>query len=256
MTFRCVCGSLVLERSKAEGQVKQGSDGVPLWCVLCRNSIGKFVLGEVTWDTRVNSYLTVIKWGKKVHGACWKTATGERAKALLTAPVTWERRRSFPAPILPLRRTAKKCNYFSQCLKETSPQSAPSSLCTIILGHDQVLGTLSLYRDHMFRSLPKPALQLCFSTCHVLQHYSSLGSLSWVVCPSTQQSKVRIWAQPRVSVGFRLAEKPVSVAVPSCLLQCVLPNVSFAPRCRVHIPACGHINTYLRAGSLLPKNSA
>lgn len=44
------------------------------------------------------------------------------------------------------------------------------------LGHEQVLGTLCLYRDLVFGLLPKSALELCFSTCHVLQHQASLGN--------------------------------------------------------------------------------
>lgn len=55
---------------------------------------------------------------------------------------------------------------------------------------------------------------------------------------STQQSssRVRIQGQPSTSVG--LLERQVSVACPSYLLWCDLPNVSFttAPWCRIHIP--------------------
>lgn len=41
--------------------MKQGSDGVLLWRVPCRNGKGKHVLEEVIWDIRMDSCLTVIE---------------------------------------------------------------------------------------------------------------------------------------------------------------------------------------------------
>lgn len=152
---------------------------------------------------------------EKGQELCSQTPSPERADDLPLHPSATE-------------EDCKNCNWFSLCLIETPPQSAPSSLCIIILGHDLVLGTPCLYREHMSRLLPKPALELCFSTCCVLQHQSSSGSLSWVVSPSsTQQSRVRIWGQANVSVGLRLAERPVSIlSAPACPPKCVLCNGS------------------------------
>lgn len=78
----------------------------------------------------------------------------ETGQELCSQPLSPEREDDLSLHLLSLRRAAKKCSWFSQCLIETSPQSAPSSLCTVILGHDQALGSLCLYTDHRLRSVP------------------------------------------------------------------------------------------------------
>lgn len=84
--------------------MKQGSDGVPLWCVLRRNLIGKFVLGEVIWDELIFDTHQMRKEG------AWgllENCHGRKGKSFAHSPCPLREKKTFTHTHSATKETAK-----------------------------------------------------------------------------------------------------------------------------------------------------